>query len=218
MNELDSLLLAWTLSDSCDLPGAGVSPSELAAAERELGLSLPSELQALYGLTDGAYLVGGNLRIHPLRGEKFSLLGASAAYRLAHWPVPKEVLIFGYDGSGDPYGVWIGEVDNPVFSLPVVQVGQIFEPGCMAIVGTSLQAFLKGRTVYYLLLEDDPTECLDALEVPARLRNFNATEADYTKIVSCADPLLPSPAYDPYKDRLTVTAVRKLVRNRSGGA
>ena len=73
-NKLDSLLRAWTLSESSDLPVGAVPPSELAAAERELGLALPSELKALYSLMDGAYLVGGNLQINPLRGDVFSLI------------------------------------------------------------------------------------------------------------------------------------------------
>ena len=128
--------------------------------------------------------------IEPLSGEADSgLVGMSDRLRGWDWPIPDELLVFGTDGGGDPFGLWYppaAESDDPA---PVVRVGAIFEPICMALAGTELTRFLLGLTAYYLTLEDAPSEALDALALPEPLRVIDE-DGDLAPYVRWADPEL----------------------------
>ncbi len=54
----------------------------------------------------------------------------------------------------------------------VVQIGEVFEPACMAVVGDDLAGFLLGGTAHYLLLSAQDVDLVDAvaaLELPEQL-------------------------------------------------
>ena len=127
------------------------------------------------------------------------------------WHISPEVQLFAGDGGGDHFGIWLPETESKIFDHPIIEIGQIFEPGCMGVVGTNLTSFLLGRTVWSLLL--------DKLQVPQRIRSFkpfgNDTERQYLEIIKWADPLLPDSLlsdipYSSYRQEYTVTDLKKL--------
>jgi hypothetical protein len=134
---------------------------------------------------------------------------AAADYRAHQWPVPEELLIFGGNGQGEPFGLWLPETAGPAYDHPVIQIGQIFEPACMAVYGTSLVPFLTAWSAYYLLPDEAPAKALRALKVPARLCS-EAYAEDYAALAAWADPGLPDPEPDPYSVAYDVDELRRL--------
>ncbi|MCB1019783.1 MAG: SMI1/KNR4 family protein [Acidobacteria bacterium] len=127
---------------------------EIAAAEHRLGLRLPQSVQALYRFSNGLSLNDGNLTIHPLLEPDSvgSLVSMSDQVRKWGWRTPDEVLVFGANGSGEPYGLWTGRRNAWRFPEPIIHIGAIFEPGCMGLTAPSLLSFLLRETVLGLVL------------------------------------------------------------------
>jgi hypothetical protein len=209
---IDWILKVWELSDNTVL-NAGASDQSIAVLEKILHGSLPGDMRACYLRTDGADVLGGNIALYPIHGAKFSVSELSEFYRDSEWPVPEDLVVFGGDGCGDPFGIWAppGGGSTPL----IVKVGAIFELGCMAVVGTSFSRFLLGRTAYYLLLDDTDPSCLDLLGVPQSLRTSDPDDATYEAIVRWADPELPGLSIDPYTARLTEDDIRQMASSAS---
>jgi hypothetical protein len=200
---IQTLICAWTVAgDSGDM-APGATEEELRAVEAQIGVLLPPALRALYRATNGAYLLDGNLRLYPLQAPEgeFSLVAASDMLRQWDWTVPTEILVFGDDGQGDSFGIWLPQTPDDRYDHPVVEIGEIFEPGCMAVVGTSLDRFLLAWSAYYLLLEEAPASALDAIGFP---RDLWADELMHGEHHAWADPGLPDRAPDPYVQRYDV--------------
>jgi hypothetical protein len=208
---IDAIIRAWRLSADLHTLRPGADDAALRAAEESLGRPLPAALAALYRFSDGADLLGGNLTLLPLHGDEDSLGldNASDAYRASHWPVPQEVLIFGGNGQDEAFGLWLPETADPAYDHPVVQIGELFEPACMAVYGTSLVRFLAAWSAYYLLLEEAPARALRALGVPRALRAEESAD-DYGAFAAWADPGLPDPAPDVYETAYDVEGLRRL--------
>ncbi|MBK8480610.1 MAG: SMI1/KNR4 family protein [Proteobacteria bacterium] len=197
--DLKRLIEAWQLAPALHELRAPASTDALAAVERALDYTLPAELRALYLFSDGAGLVGGNLSYYPLSApDGLSLEASSAQLRQYQWPIPDEVLVFGGDGCGNPFGLWMPASAAPQFPQPIVEIGQIFEPGCMALAGSSLTAFLLARTAFYLLCEGS-TAALDRLGVPAALRTADPDDATFLALRNWADPALEAHDPSPYE-------------------
>lgn len=112
--DLKTLIEAWQLAPKVQELGQPASAEAIAAAERTLSFTLPAELRALYLFSDGAGLVGGNLSYYPLRArDGISLEASSAQLRQWKWPIPEEVLVFGGNGCGEQFGLWM-----PVSAAP----------------------------------------------------------------------------------------------------
>ena len=202
------LLAAWSASAGLHHPGAPASPADLTTVEAALGRHLPDALRELYLHHDGGSWVGGDLQLLPLLGDELGVARASAAHRDWGWPVPEEVVLFGSDGGGDPFGVWLP--DGPGRPL-VVHVGSIGEPGCLGVVGEDVNAFLRGRTAFYLQLPDqDTTAALDALGVPAELRSADPDDDTARQLHEWANPTVDWSLADPYEARLTADDVRRI--------
>lgn len=212
MSSLDpAVLAAWELSAWLHEPGPPASVGDLDAAEQAIARPLPQAFRDLYLQHDGGSWLGGDLVLLPLlRGDDLSVTRASSAHRGWEWPVPEEVVIFGNDGGGEPFGVWLpGDAARPV----VVRIGQIFEPGCMGVVGEDLNAFLRAYTGYYLQPydeEDDVGPARDALGLPERLRSDDPDDELFASIFEWASPSLPGSVSDPYEARLTADDVRRI--------
>ncbi|MFP5286351.1 MAG: SMI1/KNR4 family protein, partial [Thermoanaerobaculia bacterium] len=140
---LDQILDSWERSASVHLVGDPAGEGEIAAVEQEVKRRLPEALWTIYRHADGASLFSGNLRIYPLRDPQgFGLVDAADVFRREGWQIPEELLVFGDDGAGTVYGLWLPEGTAPGAPVPVVAIAETFEPACMAVVGTDLVPFL----------------------------------------------------------------------------
>lgn len=161
-------------------------------------------------MINGLRLMHGNLNIFPISQElDVSFSTASRVFRESGWPVPPNVHIFSDNGAGDLFGFWLGNGDPDC--PPIVEFGQLFEHGCMAIVGTTLDRFLRWWTAYYLQVCDAPSKSLDVLEVPDPLRSSNPDDELIAKLCRWVDPTLPRIPPSPYRDRLTPEQVPALL-------
>jgi len=168
----------------------------------------------LYSHCDGGDILEGNLQLYPLDGSDFSVTKSSSFLRNNQWPIPEELVVFAGDGTGDSFGLWLPTAEH--HAPLVIEVGGIFEEGSFAIVGTSLSAFLRGRTAYYLLLLECPAQALDALEVPRSLR-AGADELgddEYDALARWSDPGLPQLPLSAYRARLTARDIRDAASRR----
>src|SRR4051794_24443003 len=109
MSHLDNrVLAAWRATASLHEPRPPAALGELESVEQALGRRLPEIFRELYQQHDGGSWLGGDLALMPLlTGDDLSVARGSTALRGWDWPVPKEVVIFGRDGSGDPLGLWL---------------------------------------------------------------------------------------------------------------
>jgi hypothetical protein len=210
MTHLDQrVVAAWTTTAWLHEPGAPGSLSDVESVEQAIGRRLPDAIRELYQRWDGGSWLSDDLALMPLRhGDDLSVARASTAYRAWGWPVPDEVVIFGSDGGGDPFGVWLPTADGrPV----VVRIGAIFEPGCMGIVGEDVNAFLRAWTACYLLHHRQAaTAGLDALELPERLRSDDLDDQTFAQIIEWASPTIAGSMSDPYDARSTAEDVRRI--------
>lgn len=210
MTHLDRRILdAWAATEGMHQPNSAAASDSVTAAQHVIGRLLPQAFHELYLAHDGGRWLNGDLSLMPLDdGSELSVTRASATHRRWDWPVPDEVVVFGNDGCGDPFGLWLPSVEaRPL----VVRIGAIFEPGCMGIVGQDLSAFLRARTAYYLLPPDDTTTAgLDALDVPKKLRTNDLDETAFTQIVEWASPTVPSSLISPYEARLTAADLHRI--------
>jgi SMI1/KNR4 family protein SUKH-1 len=206
---LNKLIEAWELSPSLHNMQPGASDDELDRAERTLGQRLSEALRQLYRYSNGLRLCRGSLTFYPLSGDSLTLTSATTQLREWRWPIPEEVLVVGANGGGEPYGVWL---PPSRFPLPVVQVGAIFKPDCLALVATGLVPFLLVQTAGYLLCAGDQPGALEVLGVPRRIQSAQVGTDTMTELRRWADPKLPNPAADVYEDRLTVDDITWMVR------
>jgi len=210
---LEPVLQSWFASRDLHNWKRPATPEQLHAAERVLGRPIPGMLRAIYEVTNGLSLLGGNLELQELGGDAImSFPSASDELRKRGWLLPPEVHVFAGDGSDSLFGLWLDETDND--SPPVVEIGSIFGHGCMSVAGTTLDCFLRRWTAYYLLVCEAPASALDALKLPSDLRVSEADDALVIKLCAWADPELPTVAPDPYRDRLTPDDIRQLFSSR----
>jgi hypothetical protein len=206
---LSAIVEAWRLAADPLPPPA--SEAEIAGTERDLGRPLPAELRALYALCNGPNALGGNLAVHPVSPEEGEgLVGMGDRLREWGWPIPDELLVFGGNGGEDQFGLWYPAGTDSAAVAPVIMMGAVFEPACMALAGTSLTRFLRAWSGYYLVLVDAPVAALDALGLPAHLRSMD-DEAGIGPYFSWADPDLAEPDPDPYSRGLDRDQIAALI-------
>lgn len=211
----DRVLAAWTATAWLHEPHPPASLTALEVVEEAVGRHLPKALRELYQRHDGGSWLGSELSLMPLLGEDLSVARASGTYRGWDWPVADEVVIFGSNGCGDPFGLWLPRSSG---ARPlVVQIGAIFEAGCMAVVAEDLNAFLRAWTAYYLLLPDrrEATAGLDALDVPEHLRPEEPGDDTFVQIVEWASPTMSGLMSSPYEAELTAEDVRRIAARSS---
>jgi hypothetical protein len=212
---LSYVLRAWDLSSELHEPAPAASRDEVAHAEHALGRSLPDTARALYSTTNGGSFLNGNFNLHPLLPDPkdeaaLSLTTASGLLRSWEWPVPEDLVVFGDNGAGEQFGLWLPDEEaRPL----VVEVGQVFDEPGLAIVGDDLGRFLLGWTAYYLSLlgdECDTSGAVDALGLPRELRALDdgCTDEEFFAILRWANPGL-SRLPDPYDQGITAEQVRQ---------
>ena len=213
----EKLTKCWQQCMSLHELSPGASEQDIRDAEMKIGRSLTREFHTLFSYSNGISLMGGNIQIYPLDGDEFSIVRASDAHRNWDWPIPDEVVVIGGNGQDEIYGLWAPKDEEapPV----IVEIGAIFEPGTMSIVGSSLFPFLLGQSAYYVQVwcEDRKplTQALDILEVPPNLRTDNPDDDLMTAVIDWADPNRPDTPFDAYKARLDADGVRGILRNET---
>jgi SMI1 / KNR4 family (SUKH-1) len=212
------LIHAWQISSKLHKFGQPVSEEELRDAETIMGYKIPEPLREFYRFSNGAYLLRGNLSIFPLIASVTNrgLTTATQQLREWQWPIPDEILVFGDDGSDSLFGIWIPATHNPIYQHPILEIGEIFEPQCMAIVGTGLLSFLLGRTAFYLMVYGAGLSALDAIDLPESLR-VPEDEQDselFARLYHWADPDLPSYHPDPYKQGYDAESLTRIFNQK----
>lgn len=212
--DLQALIHAWQLMDHGYSFAAAATEAEIQQTEAALGLRLPEDLRQIYLFSNGLHLVGGDLRIHPLR-DREGIIGLEAVRSLVQEggaPAPPcEILEFGDDGSDEQFGIWLPDVRLPGFGHPIVLIGE-FDFDMLAIAGTGLVPFLYGWTAFYALMEEVDPEVLDALGLPFSLRvpERYLDEAAFARIREHYDPGLPDYDPNPFRKGRDVEDIRTL--------
>jgi len=202
---LQNLIEAWKMCGVESFPPPA-HEDELRKLEAHLEQPIPSDLRALYSVTNGAHLRDGNLKFDPVEGHEICLMESTIWLRNVGWCIPDQVLVFGGNGSNELFGIWLAPTLNAAFCNPIIQVGGIFErgSGCMAVEATNLLSFLAIRTAgYFLFLDERPTKALDHLGLPQELR-FDVNDASDDQLENLgqwADPQMPDDVLgNPYTD------------------
>ena len=104
--------------------------------------------------------------------------------------------MFGDNGQGDSFGPWLPR-DGGARPI-VVQIGELFEDACLAVVGDDLESFLRGWGEYY-----------------TQLNSRDLDDDDFYEILGRANPGLPDPRPDPYERGLTAAQVDDFARSRA---
>ena len=230
---IQTLFDAWLVSDvyySANPPFPPPTEAEIQAAEEKIGATLPHPLRLVYRCCDGAWMLF-YLDFYSLepREHNWGLVHANEKYIEWGWHIPQEIRLFADEAASDAFGIWLGDCGNPIYNHPIIEVGELFEEGCMGVAGTNLLSFLSGWSAYRLMLEesnelrivelgedkDAPNRlqriqtALDMLQVPQSLRgeHFDYEIAPFRK---WADPQLPDPYGDSYSQRYTITDLKKL--------
>ena len=228
---IETLFDAWQASGAFASIEANATEAEIQTAEQKIGATLPRPLREIYSLFNGRWV--WELDFYPLNfpPEHSSVALANANEKLNEygWYIPEEIRLFAGDGGGGTFGIWLSETGHPIFSHPIIEVGELFEEGCMGIAGTNLLSFLHGWSAYRLMLEesnelrivelgedkDAPNRlqriqtALDMLQVPQSLRgdNFDDEIAPFRK---WADPQLPDPYGDSYSQGYTISDLKRI--------
>ena len=219
---IQTLFDAWIASGAHTSIEAPATEAEIQAAEATIGAQLPSSLREIYPLFNGGW--AWELDFFPLAptpDEDLAVINANEKYIEWEWRIPQEIRLFAHNGSEEVYGIWLPACGNPSFSHPIIEVGELFDDGCMGVVGTNLISFLRGRAAFHLVYNerDELAEggeklsrlqtALDMLQVPQSLRgdNFDDEMPPFRK---WADPQLPDPDGTSYSQRYTITDLKQL--------
>ena len=211
---IEVVLSAWRASSPLHAGmQEGAAAEQLDETELMLRRALPTSFRAVYEFSNGIGAVGSNTVFDSL--DELATPAESQADRLREegWPLPEELVVFGGDGSDGLFGLWLPEGSDGRGSAPVIEIGEIFEEGCMDVAGTGIVPFLAARTAYYLRVCErvsDTTPALDALGVSAELRAAPPDDELFAAIYDWADPELPRPP-DPYKALLTGDDLRSML-------
>jgi hypothetical protein len=178
---------------------------------------IPDDLREICEEAGGQELLAGNLNVYPLESDdpdELTVANASDRLRSWDWPAPDQLVVFGDNGQGDHFGVWAPREGGarPI----VVQIGEVFEDACMAVVGDDLGSFLVGWGSYYaLLLGDAETLREIAPELPEELSSLDEDGSDdeLYALLAWASPGLPDPRPDPYERGLTAAQVDGIARH-----
>jgi SMI1/KNR4 family protein SUKH-1 len=217
MTTMEAIFRSWQLSAELHSFEPAALTKDFKAFEEEAGWRLPQEWRALYAFSNGADLFFGNLRYRPLAGDEGTLIDSSESFRQSGWPVPAALWIAGTNGEGDPFGLWHPGLTEE--TAPVVELGQLFEPGCMAVAGRTLRLFLLIRTANFLLSradEFDTQPALDVLGVPAALRDRARRDVTWDGVARWADPTWRDGQDNPYGECLTARGGGPLSSGRGG--
>ena len=229
---IQTLFDAWKVSGAFAVIEAPATEAEIQAAEATIGAQLPTSLREIYPLFNGRWV--WELDFFPLNipPEHSSVVLANANEQFIEygWHIPKkEIRVFAGDGGGGLFGIWLPACGNPIYNHPIIEVGELFEAGCMGVAGTNLLSFLRGWSAYHLMLKDSNESwrvelgedkdapnrlkrtqtALDMVQVPQSLRGENFDD-DLPPFRKWADPQLPDPSGTSYNQLYTIADLKRL--------
>jgi hypothetical protein len=202
-DDLDYVLDAWRISAGLHVIDDPLDEDGLLATEARLGRPLPTDLRRVYEFSDGFNGFDGNVHIEPaLRAADFA-----EDLRDNEWDIGPELLVFGGNGSDEHWALWYPAGASPDSPTPVVEIGEIFDGGGLALLGSSLPRFLRMISGFHLAGREN-SAASDAIGLPLNLRRDHNRLAP---MVAWADPILPFPEPDPYVQRPTAIDLAHLI-------
>ena len=227
---IQALIDAWITSGAYHDVEPPATEAEIQATEATIGAQLPTSLREIYPLFNGGWI--WDLQLFPLDAspdEKLAVTNANELYIGWEWRIPQEIRLFAHTDAEEVFGIWLAETDNPIYNHPIIEVGELFEEGCMGVVGTNLLSFLFGWAAYHLVYDerdklwkielgedkDAPNQlkriqtALDMLQVPQSLRGEHF-DHDMPPFRKWADPQLPDPHGSSYSQEYTVADLKRL--------
>ena len=232
---IQTLVDCWTKSGQFQAVNPPATEAEIQAAEAKIGAQLPTSLREVYPLFNGGWTL--DLVFFPLDAspdEELAMTNANELFIEWGWHIPKEIRLFAGMGGEEIFGIWLPETDNPIFSHPIIEVGELpSEDGCMGVVGTNLLSFLRGWGAFQSVMEEDselwkvelgedkdaPNRLkrirtfLDTLEVPQSLRaehHHEDPDENFAQLRKWADPKLPDPYGDSYRQEYTIADLKRI--------
>ena len=222
---IQTLIEAWQATEIDPSVNPPATETEIQAAEAKIGTTLPKSLREVYLLFNGGWY--WELDFFPLEPppKDFGLTDGNEKFIEYGWHIPKEIRLFAVDGGEEAFAIWLPACGNPIYNHPIIEVGELFDEGCMGVAGTNLISFLYGWSTYYLMLKEldksKEVEFLDKLQVPQSLRPEHFDESQYAppptgrdphfiQLRKWADPLLPDPAGNSYRQRYTIADLKRI--------
>lgn len=200
---LDDVLEAWRLSSALHATSDPLDEDGVLAAEARLERELPTDLRRVCEFSDGFDGFDGNIHIER------ALVAADFAEDLrdSGWDIAPELLVFGGNGSDEHWALWYPDGASPDDPTPVIEIGEIFDGGGLALIGSSLPRFLRMVSGFHLAGRGN-SAASDAIDLPHSLRREQDT---FGPFVAWADPGLQFAEPDPYIQRLTPADIQRLV-------
>ena len=232
---IQTLIDCWAKSGQFYDLSPPATEAEIQAAEARIGTQLPTSLREVYPLFNGGWTL--DLDFSPLDAspeEELAVTNANELFIGWGWHIRKEIRLFAGMGGEEVFGIWLPETDNPIFSHPIIEVGELTgEEGCMGVAGTNLLSFLRGWNAFHFVMEennelwkvelgedkDAPNRLkriqtyLDTLEIPQSLRaehHHADPDENFAQLRKWADPQLPDPYGDSYNRRYTIADLKQL--------
>lgn len=163
---IQTLINAWARSGRYQSINPPVTKADIQAAEAKIGARLPQTLREVYQFSNGGWVWEVAFdRLLPLSNEdhgsrptgraQHALTNMHEWYIKDRWPIPQEVRVFGGADNG-MYGIWLPEINNPIFSHPIIEFRSLTGGGddCIGVVGTNLTSFLHSWSVYHLIYQE----------------------------------------------------------------
>ena len=163
---LQTLINAWAMSGRYQSINPPVTKAEVQAAEAKIGAKLPQTLREVYQFSNGGWVwevsfcrllpLSNEYHDRPTSRDQFALTNMNEIYIKNWWrPIPEEIRLFGATDN-KLYGIWLSEINNPIFNHPIIEVGSPVRGGedCMGVVGTNLTSFLHSWSVYHLIYQE----------------------------------------------------------------
>ena len=230
---IQTLIDCWVKSGQFHDVNPPATESEIQAAEEKIGTTLPQPLREVYPLFNGGSIWA--LVFLPLEPtpKDYGLTRGNEQFIEYGWDIPKEIHLFALEGGSDFFGIWLPETGNPIYNHSIIEVGTIFEEGCMGVVGTNLISFLRGWSAFQFVMEEDDElwkvelgedkdapnrlkriqTALDMLQVPQSLRaehHHEDPDENFAQLRKWADPNLPDPAGNSYSQLYTITDLKRI--------
>ncbi len=230
---IQTLFDAWQPTEVDPSVNPPATEAEIQAAEATIGAQLPTSLREIYQLFNEGWM--SDLNFFPLDAnpdEDLAVTNANEKYIEWGWHIPKEIRLFADIGE-EVFGIWLPETGNPIFSHPIIEVGELpGEDGCMGMAGTHLVSFLRGWSAFQFVMDEDselwkvelgedkdaPNRLkriqtfLDTLEVPQSLRaehRHKDPDESFAQLRKWADPQLPDPYGDSYSQQYTIADLKR---------
>jgi hypothetical protein len=203
-------ILAKLNDDNNSVSNKPANESDIIETETKFGISFSETIKSFYLFSDGISAFDGNLNIYQINGnDDFCVKNASDAYRNWKWVIPKEMIIFGDDGCGGPFGFW----NNKKESL-IVKTGEIFEEKGFTIISDSFENFLNIQISFRGLA--DGHYSLDEINTILRTSITKIVLSDdieelYINIRNYFCPKLIKLKGDPYDDRLSSAEINNYI-------